>query len=107
MPRSAAVFLLAIAFAAVMFATPAVASGCVDAASCKECVSSGCPWCASSLNCTPSWIPSFVSGCSKAVNEAAQCTPLRDSLVRLGDSMPAVSEKLVCAYDFVKDKIAA
>ena len=27
--------------------------------------------------------------------------------VRLGDSMPAVSEKLVCAYDFVKEKIAA
>ena len=105
---NAALVLLAFVVAAVLLANPTAAEGgCVDATSCKECVAGGCGWCAKSLKCTPGWMPGFMSGCANIVKDAGQCTPLRDSLVRLGDSMPAVSEKLVCAYDFVKEKIAA
>lgn len=107
MARFTALALLALVLAAMFLATPAVAEGCVDATSCKECVAGGCGWCASSLKCTPGWMPGFLSGCPKVVKDSAQCTPLRDSLVRLGDSMPAVSENLVCAYDYVKEKISA
>lgn len=108
MARYTALALLAFVLAAALLVAPATAEGaCVDATSCKECVTGGCGWCASSLKCTPGWMPGFVSGCASVVKDAAQCTPLRDSLVRFGESMPAVSEKLVCAYDFVKEKIAA
>jgi|TARA_B110000977_G_scaffold200401_1_gene290783 hypothetical protein len=45
-------------------------------------------------------------GFGKGVNQAVtQCTPLRDALVRLKDNSPAASEKLVAAYDFIRDKI--
>jgi hypothetical protein len=106
MARSTAVVILVILAAALLAAPIVVAEGCVDATSCKSCVAGGCGWCASTLKCTPGWIPGFFTGCPSVVKDAAQCTPLRDSLVRLGDSMPAVSEKLVCAYDYVKEKIA-
>ena len=39
------------------------------------------------------------------LKETAMCTPLRDSLVRLGDSLPEVSTRMVAAYDAVRDAI--
>jgi hypothetical protein len=45
-------------------------------------------------------------GFGKEVSTAVtQCTPLRDALVRLRDTSPQVSETLVAAYDFIRDKI--
>ena len=50
--------------------------------------------------------PGFLSGCKSVLKDETMCTPLRDSLVRLGGQFPAVAPKLVAAYDFVQEKMS-
>ena len=103
--RSSTLFLLGLLLAVLCMASSAHAS-CLDQTTCSACVAEGCGWCSSTLKCQPGWIPGFLTGCNSFVKNETMCTPLRDSFVRLGDSYPAVSDKLVQAYDFLKEKLA-
>jgi hypothetical protein len=104
-PRFTAVLLLLFVIASAFFTTPAMAAAkakeCKSLSSCRACVTEkGCGWTAKDLKCAAKGV--FAG---KQVKAQSDCTPLRDSLVRLGDSLPAVSKKLVGAYDQVKSKI--
>lgn len=101
---------IALLFIAILFVcSPAKAGAAPDpcgvADSCKTCVATnGCGWCGETLECKKQ--PGmFGGGCKGMLKEMSSCTPLRDSLVRLGDSLPAVSAKMVAAYDAVRDAI--
>ena len=101
---------IALLFIALLFVcSPAKAGAAPDpcgvADSCKTCVATnGCGWCGETLECKKQ--PGmFGGGCKGMLKEMSSCTPLRDSLVRLGDSLPAVSAKMVAAYDAVRDAI--
>ena len=98
---AAAVLLLALI---ALFSAPVEAGGGAACAadSCRECVSYGCGWDASKLECRTKGTFGFGKGVRSVVTD---CTPLRDALVRLADDAPAGSEKLVAAYDFIRDQI--
>lgn len=105
MPRFIALLLIALMFVCSPVMAGAAPDPCGVADSCKTCVATdGCGWCGESLECKKK--PGmFGGGCKGMLKETSMCTPLRDSLVRLGDSLPEVSTKMVAAYDAVRDAI--
>ena len=101
--RSTAVFLLILAIIALIASPVAAgAGGKCEADSCRECVSVGCGWIAEKLECKTKGIFGFGKG---VTSDVSQCTPLRDALVKLGDNAPALSQKMVAAYDFIREQI--
>ena len=105
MPRFIALLLIALMFVCSPVMAGAAPDPCGVADSCKTCVATdGCGWCGESLECKKK--PGmFGGGCKGMLKETSMCTQLRDSLVRLGDSLPEVSTKMVAAYDAVRDAI--
>jgi hypothetical protein len=105
MPRFIALLLIALMFVCSPVMAGAAPDPCGVADSCKTCVATdGCGWCGESLECKKK--PGmFGGGCKGMLKETSMCTPLRDSLVRLGDFLPEVSTRMVAAYDAVRDAI--
>ncbi len=99
---TSAFFLLLLLLSLLLAPAHAGGGAKCPAESCRECVSVGCGWQSSGLECNKKGMFGFGKGVNQAVT---QCTPLRDALVRLKDNSPAASEKLVAAYDFIRDKI--
>ena len=64
-------------------------------------MSVGCGWIAEKLECETKGLRVRQGGDQRRV----AVHPLRDALVKLGDNAPALSQKMVTAYDFIREQI--